>query len=39
MVMMAVCPTGIVGLFARLLPQRRQSAASDKAGVLGEAKP
>jgi branched-chain amino acid transport system permease protein len=39
MVMMAFCPTGLVGLLARLLALRRRSPAGDKAAVLSEAKP
>jgi len=39
MVMMAFCPTGIVGLVERLLTRRRRPHADDKGAVLGEAGP
>ena len=39
MVMMAFCPTGIVGLLERLTTRRRQPHADDKGAVLGEAGP
>jgi branched-chain amino acid transport system permease protein len=39
MLMMAFCPTGIVGLIERLLTPRRLPHADDKGAVLGEAKP
>ena len=38
MVMMAFCPTGIVGLVERLSTRRRRPHADDKGAVLGEAK-
>jgi branched-chain amino acid transport system permease protein len=39
MVMMAFCPTGIVGLLARLFAWRRRAPADDGAPMLEEAKP
>jgi branched-chain amino acid transport system permease protein len=39
MVMMAFCPTGLVGLFDRLFAAKRRPHADDKGPVLGEAKP
>ncbi len=39
MVMMAFCPTGILGLVERLLAPRRRPLADPKASLLGEAKP
>lgn len=39
MVMMAFCPTGIVGLCERLFLRRRPPAGDGKAPVLGEVKP
>ena len=39
MVMMAFCPTGIVGLVERLTTRRRRPHADDKGAVLGEAGP
>jgi branched-chain amino acid transport system permease protein len=39
MVMMAFCPTGIVGLFQRLMAPKRRPQADDKGALLGEAKP
>jgi branched-chain amino acid transport system permease protein len=39
MVMMAFCPTGIVGLIERLTTRRRRPHADDKSAVLGEAGP
>jgi branched-chain amino acid transport system permease protein len=39
MVMMAFCPTGIIGLAERLRPARRRPLADEKAPLLGEAKP
>jgi len=39
MLMMAFCPTGIVGLVERLLAPRRRLHADDKSAVLEEAKP
>lgn len=39
MVMMAFCPTGIVGLFQRIFAARRRPHADDKGPVLEEAKP
>ncbi len=39
MVMMAFCPTGIVGLVERLLTAVRRPHADEKVPVLGEAKP
>jgi len=39
MVMMAFCPTGIMGLLERLWTPRRQPFAGQKASMLGEAKP
>jgi branched-chain amino acid transport system permease protein len=38
MLMMAFCPTGIVGLFERLFALARQAPADDKTRVLEEAK-
>jgi len=38
MVMMAFCPSGIVGLLERLLTPRRQRHADDKRALLEEAK-
>ena len=39
MVMVALCPTGIVGLFERIFVKRRRPHADDKGPVLGEVKP
>jgi branched-chain amino acid transport system permease protein len=39
MVMMAFCPTGIVGLLERLFTRKRRPHAQDKSAVLGEAGP
>jgi branched-chain amino acid transport system permease protein len=39
MIMMAFCPTGIVGLFERVTAWRRRPQAADKSAVLEEAKP
>ena len=39
MLMMAFCPTGIVGLMGRLLTLKRRTPPDDKSAVLGEAKP
>jgi branched-chain amino acid transport system permease protein len=39
MIMMAFCPSGIVGLFERLTAWRRRPQAADKGAVLEEAKP
>jgi branched-chain amino acid transport system permease protein len=39
MLMMAFCPTGIVGLLARLFAWRRRAPADDGAPMLEEAKP
>jgi branched-chain amino acid transport system permease protein len=39
MLMMAFCPTGIVGLIERLMPQSRRPQLDDKGAVLGDAKP
>jgi len=38
-VMMAFCPTGIVGLIERLLTRKRRPDAEDKSAALGEASP
>lgn len=39
MLMMALCPTGIVGLIDRLATLRQRPRADDKGAMLGEAKP
>jgi branched-chain amino acid transport system permease protein len=39
MLMMAFCPTGVAGLFARLFTWKRRAPADDAASALGEAKP
>jgi branched-chain amino acid transport system permease protein len=39
MLMMAFCPTGIVGLVERLITPRRRAHSDDKAAALEEAKP
>ena len=39
MLMMALCPTGVVGLIERLLTPRRRPHADDKGALLDEAKP
>jgi branched-chain amino acid transport system permease protein len=38
MVMVALCPTGIVGLFERIFTRKRRPHADDKGPVLGEVK-
>ncbi len=38
MIMVALCPTGIVGLFERIFARKRRPHADDKGPVLGEVK-
>ena len=38
MIMVALCPTGIVGLFERIFVKSRRPHADDKGPVLGEVK-
>jgi hypothetical protein len=38
MIMVALCPTGIVGLYERIFTRKRRPHADDKGPVLGEVK-
>jgi branched-chain amino acid transport system permease protein len=39
MIMVALCPSGIVGLFERIFARKRRPHADDKGPILGEVKP